>query len=84
MDIMMLDKKKLIFVINLLKIKNMQTLKTPKNILIVKPVAKLKDPTKMTKEEFDAKCNEAREQWKRGEFTRLETNEDIRKFIESL
>jgi len=61
----------------------MQTLKSPKNILIVKPAIK-KDPTKMTKEEFDAKCNEAREQWKRGEFTRLETNEDIRKFIESL
>ena len=41
---------------------------------------KLKDPTKMTKEEFYAKIKRAKEQYERGEGHRLEYN-DISKFL---
>jgi len=61
----------------------MQTLKAPKNILIVKPVAKPKDPTKMTKEEYFAMLDESRAQYDRGEYKTLKY-EDIRSFIENL
>jgi hypothetical protein len=40
----------------------------------------INDQYKMTKEEFDAKCDEARQQWKRGEFTRVK-REDLKKFL---
>ena len=57
-----------------------------KNILAFleqnKKYVKINTPTKMTKEEFDAKCNEAREQWKRGECFTFHTNEDVDAFFE--
>jgi len=58
----------------------MQTLKAPKNILIVKPVAKPKDPTKMTKEEFFAMVDRAKAQCDRGEYTEVK-REDLKKFL---
>ncbi len=58
----------------------MQTLKTPKNIVIVNPVVKAKSSHKMTKEEYFAMLDESRAQWERGEFTRVKP-EDFKKFL---
>jgi uncharacterized protein with ATP-grasp and redox domains len=55
-----------------------------KNLLVFleqnKKYIKVKDPYKMTKEEFEEKCNEAREQFERGECKTLKP-ENIKKFL---
>ena len=55
-----------------------------KNILAFleqnKKYIKVNDPTKMTKEEFDAKCARGRAEYERGECKRLK-HEDIDKFL---
>ena len=43
---------------------------------------KIKDPTEMTREEFDAKCARAREQYERGEYTVYD--DDFRKNVMGL
>jgi len=58
-----------------------------KNILAFleqnKKYVKINDTYKMTKEEFDAKCAEAREQCMRGECTRVAPGDNL-KFLEEL
>jgi len=61
----------------------MQTLNTLENILIVKPVAKPKDPTKMTKEEYFTMLDESRAQYDRGEYIRVAPG-DNKRFLNSL
>jgi hypothetical protein len=45
-----------------------------------KKYVKLKDPTEMTKEEFYAKIQRGREQFERGECTRV-AKKDLKKFL---
>jgi hypothetical protein len=49
-----------------------------------KNYVKLKEPTKLSKEEFDAKILRAREQYARGEYTEVGPDDDIVKYIEEL
>ena len=58
-----------------------------KNILAFldenKKYVKVKNPAKMTEEEFDAMLEESREQYRQGKFTRV-SPEEFDKFWESL
>jgi len=43
-----------------------------------------KDPTLLTKEKFYAEIDEAIAQYKRGEYTRITPEDDLKKFLEEL
>ena len=59
----------------------METVVKEKKVFISKNKPEIElPPTKMTEAEFDAKIQRAREQYARGEFTRLE-RKDFKKFL---
>ena len=60
----------------------MQTLKSPKNILIVNPAIK-KNPTKMTKEEFFARVDRAKAKCDKGQYIEVAPGNNER-FLNSL
>jgi len=51
---------------------------------IINPQHQEKDPSELTKEEFLAEINEARQQYQRGEFTRITPEDDLSKYLQEL
>ncbi len=45
--------------------------------------AKKEDPTLMTKEEFFAKVDKSKAQYERGEYTRINSEEELKAFLNS-
>lgn len=45
--------------------------------------AKKEDPTLMTKEEFFAKVDKSKTQYERGEYTRINSEEELKAFLNS-